>query len=159
MFKHGDYVTAIVWDRELSDARVSQGRDGQWYICFNEDYHSGDNAPEKFGYNHSRSILESYYPGCELPPTGGRKTKDIRLLHKDESNKEKDNMSTLSKLTELKLTPEKRLLKKYEIVDNNGNLTEEGRNVVLARIFEDKKDEITKDLKELEESEKKACKK
>jgi hypothetical protein len=59
-------------------------------------------------------------------------------------------MSTTTQLKELKLTDDERLLRKYNILDTEGNLTEEGARVTRDYAFTEHKTAILADLKTLD---------
>lgn len=66
---------------------------------------------------------------------------------------EEKNMSVTPKeVRDLKLTDDERALREAGFVDETGKLTEAGREVVLDKVFADKRDEIVTDLKALKKA-------
>lgn len=79
------------------------------------------------------------------------------LINYKES-KENKLMSTISKLKKLTLTKEERLLRKWDIHNDCGDLTEEGKEVLWTIVEAAHKEELVKKITELDKEEKK-CKK
>jgi hypothetical protein len=63
-----------------------------------------------------------------------------------------ETMSTSSKIKELTLDEDTRLLRKYDIVNNQGDLTEEGTKVLFAHLFDENKAAIVDKLKALDKA-------
>lgn len=62
--------------------------------------------------------------------------------------------SVINKLKELNLSPDEKLLQNYNIVDKQGNLTQEGKDLVANNSFNDQKTAIVTQLKALAKAEK-----
>lgn len=71
---------------------------------------------------------------------------------------EEKEMSTYQKLKDLTKGADQKLLEKYDILDSEGDLTEEGYRVTLAKLFENVKNDIVADLKKVDEADKKSKK-
>jgi hypothetical protein len=74
-------------------------------------------------------------------------------------NKEEVEMSIVNKIKELAKSKDDKLLAKHVIVDNCGNLTCEGRDVLQNILFEEYKAKIVAKVKLVDDEEKKAKKK
>lgn len=74
------------------------------------------------------------------------------------TGKENKFMSIVSKIKELALDADTKLLKKYNVIDEARELTEEGKEVLLQHLFEQNKDAIVAKLKEVDADEKRAKK-
>lgn len=72
--------------------------------------------------------------------------------------KEEENMTVVSKIRELSKDSDSKLLAKYGIISDCGELTSEAKQVLWDMLFEEKKEAIVAKLKELEAAEKKAAK-
>jgi hypothetical protein len=73
--------------------------------------------------------------------------------------KEEKKMSVVSKIKQLTLSKDDRLLRKYEIVSDCGDLTDDGQEVLWSILLETHKAELVKRVKELDEEEKSKKKK
>jgi len=69
---------------------------------------------------------------------------------------EKD-MNLVEKVKNLKLSAADKLLRKHDVVDAEGDLTETGQELIWAKLLDKFKDELVADLKAVDASEKK-CK-
>ena len=83
------------------------------------------------------------------------KAQEVKRLTKPKEEK----MSLLTKLKKLTLPKDEKLLRKYGVVDEAGNLTDEGIDVVLDKIFETVRKDVVADLEKLDSEEKKSRKK
>jgi hypothetical protein len=93
-----------------------------------------------------------HYCGLECGYYGCPKSRQTQL------DKEK-KMSVVSKIKQLTLSKEDRLLRKYELVSDCGDVTDEGQEVLWSIILETHKAELVKRVKELDEEEKSKKKK
>lgn len=66
-------------------------------------------------------------------------------------------MKTSSRIKELALDEDTRLLRKYEVIDTENNLTEEGSEVLLSLLFEQNKAAVIEKLKALEKADEEAA--
>lgn len=100
--------------------------------------------------------------GCTLtlttysayPDTSG--TYDIRTLAQliNGKNKKEKKMSVVAKLKSLTLTKGERLLRKYDLVSDCGDLTDEGREVLDSILLTEYKDKLIERVTELDKEEK-----
>lgn len=74
------------------------------------------------------------------------------------TTKEEPEMSVSSKIKELSLNADDKLLREYGVVDDDGDLTCEGKRVLENLLFEENKAAIVAKLKEVKASEKKESK-
>lgn len=99
------------------------------------------------------SIHENMSYPYVLNGTGDRVWQDIELeLIKVNEGGSMD--SVINKLKELNLSPDEKLLQKYNIVDKQGRLTLEGMDLVANNSFNDQKTAIVAQLKALAKAEK-----
>jgi uncharacterized Zn finger protein (UPF0148 family) len=75
-----------------------------------------------------------------------------RVYH--EKMKEKKSMNVVKRLKTLSLSKEDKLLRKYQIVDDTGDLTGNGKEALWNILLEDNKTALVEKLSELEKSEK-----
>jgi len=57
-FKNGDRVTCKILGTEITDARISIGKDGMLFIC--QDVKNGVNAEDKLGYKYAWYLFKDF---------------------------------------------------------------------------------------------------
>jgi hypothetical protein len=77
-----------------------------------------------------------------------------QLMELSEGKKEKKSMNVVKRLKTLSLSKEDKLLRKYQIVDDTGDLTGNGKEALWNILLEDNKTALVEKLSELEKSEK-----
>ena len=65
-----------------------------------------------------------------------------------------NKMSVVEKIKQLSLSKGDRLLRKYELVDERGDLTDEGREVLDSILLAEYKDQLVAKVEELDKAEK-----
>jgi hypothetical protein len=68
------------------------------------------------------------------------------------------NMNIVEKVKQLALNADDKLLRKYSVVDSEGDLTDEGIEILNTVLLEQFKSQIVEKIKAVEESEKKGKK-
>jgi hypothetical protein len=88
------------------------------------------------------------------------KIKDLQIVSASvkQTNKGGLIMSLVKSIKELTLSTDDRLLRKYGVVTETGDLTETGESLLILKALETYKDAIVADLKALEAAEKKVAK-
>lgn len=122
----------------------------------NSRVYVGHNNPSGVG---SRPIHmpEGYHYGWSMG-TCSSPAHDHSALKK--LNKKEATMSdVVSKVRNINLSPDVRLLKKYGVVNDAKELTEDGKALIWDLLFEQNRGAIVSSLETLETQEKKTCKK
>jgi hypothetical protein len=101
--------------------------------------------------------MEIFYKEMVIKMTQVQMQAPIMLMGSltDETSKGKKNMNVVKKLKALSLDKGDRLLRKYGIVSETGDLTAEGKEVLWNILLQEKKTEIVSKVEELEAAEKK----
>lgn len=122
------------------------------------EWHGRSSNPAKRFVGRTSKIRCSYRDGykLELDTPGAYWTdRELRLIT---TTKETKPMNVLAKIKELALDADTKLLKKYHIIDEARELTEEGKEVLLNHLFEQNKAAIVAKVKDVDADEKKAKK-
>jgi len=99
------------------------------------------------------------YTGCNEITIHDVNTKEIEKImgYKDEDCAKAcdgDSRGNLAKrVKDLKLTDDERLLRKYNVVYDDGQLTHSGKELIFQLLLDDYQEEIVEKLRELEEAE------
>lgn len=126
----------------------------KWYVC--RDCGLVDNTPDahihhngKWDVFTSRFEADSHSYMIKLTGTQFADNQYKTLVHTTYT-KETPMASLADKLTELRMSEPDKTLYKHGIIDKNGNLTDEGGNIVKQYAFELIKDALVKDLAKLD---------
>lgn len=141
---------------KVGDRVVFFDKTGQDYVfqpdlgeqCLVIDTNTSDRRDIKVRYGFSSFREDFFY------------SEDFTLVARSkEQSKEGIVMSTVKKLKELAMSADDKLLRKYEVVNECGELTCEGKEVLMDVLFEQNKKAVVDQLKALDAEEKASKKK
>jgi len=117
--------------------------------CYDEYQYTKDRQRGQQYRSHRETYQYTQMLNMQINPLG--QLKPMRL-----TSGEKD-MNLVEKVKNLKLSAADKLLRKHDVVDAEGDLTETGQELIWAKLLDQFKDELVADLKAVDASEKK-CK-
>lgn len=109
-------------------------------------------------YREHRSVTTSMMYFDEASTINYRdldKIQQAGLLQLTSGDKE---MNLVDKVKNLKLSAADKLLRKHDVVDAEGDLTETGQELIWAKLLDAYKEDLVADLKAVDAAEKSKCK-
>lgn len=121
--------------------------------CYYE--HRDTRQRTEYSQYQDRHIVEMRHYQMQMQSVRVEFKPDEKYLAKFIGEKE---MNIVEKVKNLKLSAGDKLLRKHNVVDAEGNLTDTGQDLIWDKLLEAHKDEIVKDLKAVDAAEKAKCK-
>ena len=154
-----------VWDIEAMHelVKITKAEQNKW--LFYEWTPKGDNILDKYGYlGMSRQEREYHYQE-ERRQRAERNSlmqyglQNARNVWKVATNEEEPEMNVVTKIKNLGLKKGDRLLRKYNLVDETGDITGDGKDVLWQLLLEAYHDQLVEKVTELDDEEKAKAKK